>query len=50
MKVSVSQTRFASITLLEAMTISLASLPQLNMGFIDVFRVTIPSTFCVRAK
>ena len=39
-----------TITPLAAMTISLASLPQLNMGFINVFRVTIPSIFCVRAR
>ena len=39
-----------TITPLAAMTISLASLPQLNMGFINVFRVTISSFFSVRAR
>ena len=39
-----------TITPLAAMTISLASLPQLNMGFINVFMVTISSIFCVRAR
>ena len=36
-----------TITPLAAMTISLSSLPQLNMGFINVFRVTI-SFLCTR--
>ena len=39
-----------TITPLAAMTISLTSLPQLNTAFINVFRVTISSIFCVRAR
>ena len=40
-------TNQVTVTPLAAMTISLASLPQLNIGFINVFRVTISSIFCV---